>query len=85
MTNFFDKDLWDTPKAYHTEAHITKLACDFEGKDNLLQFKVFQTHFANKTHHTNFTFAIGDKVMLSTLHCCQEYKSKGDTHATKFS
>src|SRR5882762_5889347 len=55
-----------------------------EAKDNLLQAKVFQTHFANKSRRADFNFAINDKVMLSTLHRRQEYKTKGDGRAAKF-
>jgi hypothetical protein len=55
-----------------------------KAKDNLLRTKKFQTFFMNKTRHANFAFAVGDKVMLLTLHCRQEYKSKGDDRVAKF-
>lgn len=38
-----------------------------EAKDNLLQAKVFQSHFSNKNRSPKIPFNIGDKVMLSTL------------------
>ena len=55
-----------------------------EAKDNLVQAKVFQTHYANLNQSPNLPFNIGDKVMLSTLHHRQEYKKKGEKRATKF-
>ena len=55
-----------------------------EAKDNLLQAKVFQTHYANLNRSPEIPFAIGDKVMLSTLHRRQEFKKKGEKRAAKF-
>jgi hypothetical protein len=64
---------------------ITQLHNDVaEAKDNLLQAKVFQSHFANKNRSPEIPFNIGDKVMLSTLHRRQEFKRKGDKRAAKF-
>ena len=56
-----------------------------EAKNNLMQTKVFQVHFANKHRSAEIPFKIGDKVMLSTLHHQQEFKWKGDNQVTKFS
>ena len=55
-----------------------------EAKDNLLQAKVFQTHYANLSRSPEIPFSIGDKVMLSTLHRHQESKKKGEKWAAKF-
>jgi hypothetical protein len=45
-----------------------------EAKDNLLQVKVFQAHYANLNRSPEIPFRIGNKVMLLTLHCCHKYK-----------
>ena len=55
-----------------------------EAKDNLLQAKVFQSHYANLNRSPDTPFKIGDKVMLSTLHCRQQFKKKGEKRAAKF-
>ena len=55
-----------------------------EAKDNLLQAKVFQAHFANDHRGADELYSIGDKVMLSTLHRQQEYKKKGEHRVAKF-
>ena len=55
-----------------------------EAKDNLLQAKVFQTHYANLNRSPEIPYNIGDKVMLSTLHRRQQYKKKGGKRAAKF-
>jgi hypothetical protein len=49
-----------------------------EAKDNLLQAKVFQLHYANLNRSSNVPFKVGDKVMLSTLHCHQQFNKKGE-------
>jgi hypothetical protein len=85
VTDDLDPELKDTPEAIRAEMIISKLNTDVdEAKDNLLRAKVFQSHFANKTRRADFKFAVGDKVMLSTLHRRQEYKSKGDGRVAKF-
>jgi hypothetical protein len=64
---------------------IDRLQTDVaEAKDNLLQAKVFQTHYANLNRSPKIPFAIGDKVMLSTLHRRQEFKKKREKQAAKF-
>ena len=55
-----------------------------EVKDHLLQAKVFQTHYANLHRSPEIPFKIGDKVMLSTLHRCQQFKKKGEKWVAKF-
>ena len=67
---------WDLIVQLHTDV--------VEAKDNLLQAKVFQTHYANLNRLAEIPFQIGDKVMLSTLHHRQEYKKKGEKRAVKF-
>jgi hypothetical protein len=64
---------------------IHQIATDTnEAKDNLLQAKVFQAHFANDHRGADELYAVGDKVMLSTLHRRQEYKKKGEHRVAKF-
>jgi len=55
-----------------------------EAEDNFLQAKIFQTHYANQNRSLEIPFKIGDKVMLLTLHHCQEYKKKGEKWVAKF-
>ena len=55
-----------------------------EAKDNLLQAKVFQAHYANLNRSSDIPFEVGNKVMLSTLHCRQQFKSEGKKWAAKF-
>jgi hypothetical protein len=64
---------------------ISKMQDDLaEAKDNLLQAKIFQTHYTNQNRSPDIPFKIGDKVMLSTLHRHQEFKKKGEKRAAKF-
>jgi translation initiation factor IF-1 len=49
-----------------------------EAKDNLLQAKVFQAHYANKHRQPEIRYNVGDKVMLSTLHHQHQYKKKNE-------
>jgi hypothetical protein len=55
-----------------------------EAKDNLLQAKVFQAHYANLNRSPDIPFVVGDQVMLSTLHRRQQFKKKGEKWAAKF-
>ena len=55
-----------------------------EAKDNLLHAKVFQTYYANLNRSPNIPFKVGDKIMLSTLHCRQQFKKKGKKWVAKF-
>jgi hypothetical protein len=55
-----------------------------EAKDNLLQAKIFQSHYANQHRGPEVVYKEGDKVMLSTLHRRHEYKKKGKKHVAKF-
>jgi hypothetical protein len=71
--------------SFRAQSLITQLHNNVaEVKDNLLQAKVFQTHFTNKNRSPEIPFNIGDQVMLSTLHRHQEFKRKGEKRATKF-
>ena len=77
--------LSDTEEALHARDLIVQIHTDVvEAKDNLLQAKVFQTHYANFNRSPEIPFQLGDKVMLSTLHRRQEYKKKGEKRAAKF-
>jgi len=49
-----------------------------EAKDNMLQAKTYQAFYANQHRGPERKYAVGDKVMLSTLHCRQQYKKKGE-------
>jgi len=53
-------------------------------KDNFLQAKVVQAHYSNMNRSPDIPFKVGDKVMLSTLHCRQQFKKKGKKRAAKF-
>jgi hypothetical protein len=55
-----------------------------EAKDNLLQAKVTQAHFANQHQGKDDIFVVGDLVMLSTLHHRQQYKKKNEKRVAKF-
>jgi hypothetical protein len=64
---------------------ISQIALNVEeAEDNLLQAKIFQAHYANCTRGPEPKYAVGDKVMLSTLHQCNEYKKKGEKCVAKF-
>jgi hypothetical protein len=64
---------------------ITQLQTDVsEAKDNLLQAKISQAHYANQNRSPETPFKIGNQVMLSTLHRCQEFKKKGEKRVAKF-
>ena len=55
-----------------------------DARDNLILAKIFQSYFANPKRAIDPVFKIGDKVMLNTLHCQKDYKSKGQHRASKF-
>jgi len=75
----------DAAEAVRAQELIKPIEMDVaEAKDNLIQAKVFQTHYANLDRSPDLPFNIGDKVMLSTLHRRQEYKKKGEKRAAKF-
>jgi hypothetical protein len=50
----------------------------------LLAAKIRQAHYANKSRRPDETFAIGDKVMLSTLHRRREYTQGKSNCVAKF-
>ncbi len=52
--------------------------------DNLLSAKAAQSHFANQHHAPDPDFAVGDRVMLSTMHCHQDYIAGHAGHVAKF-
>lgn len=51
------------------------LADEADAKDSLLTAKILQAFYANKERGAEDVFKLGDKVMLSTLHCRQEWKA----------
>jgi hypothetical protein len=75
----------ETDEAQHTQKLIVNLQTDVdEVKNNLLQAKVFQTFYANQHRSPKLPFKIRSEVMLSTLHCRQKFKKKGEKWAAKF-
>jgi hypothetical protein len=69
-------DTLDPPKNAEIDAKqiVSQIALDVEeAKDNLLQAKIFQAHYANRNCAEEPKYAVGDKVMLSTLHHHNEY------------
>ena len=55
-----------------------------QAKDNLLQAKIYQSYYANAHRSPEIPYAIGDRVMLSTLHRRREYKNRDEKRAAKF-
>ncbi|RDB24931.1 hypothetical protein Hypma_007676 [Hypsizygus marmoreus] len=55
-----------------------------EAKDNLLTAKISQAHHANKSRAPEKPYAVGDKVLLTTVHRRWEYMQKKDGRVTKF-
>ena len=72
-------------RLYAPQDLITSIKTDVaEAKDNLLQAKIFQTYYANQSWSQEIPFKVGNKVMLTMLHCHQEFKKKGEKRAAKF-
>jgi hypothetical protein len=72
-------------QALKAQQLISQIETDVaEAKDNLLQAKVVQAHYANMNRSPDIPFKVGDKVMLSTLHRCQQFKKKGEKQVAKF-
>jgi hypothetical protein len=57
---------------------------EMEAQDNLLNAKIAQASYANTRRNLTFPFAVGDRVMLSTLHRRREYKSSDSHRVAKF-
>ncbi len=53
-------------------------------KDNLLQSKVAQATYANKSCKSDFDIKVGDRIMLSTLHHRCDYKNGDKNQVAKF-
>jgi len=71
--------------ASSVESVISRINIDvLEAQDNLLQAKIFQQHYANSHHGSEFIYKVGDDVMLSTFHRRREFRKKGDKHSAKF-
>jgi hypothetical protein len=78
-------DIVPSTDAEQAEKLISQIALDVEeAKDNLLQAQIFQSHYANQHRGADPKYAVGDKVMLSTLHRRNEYKKKGEKKVAKF-
>ncbi|GBE85259.1 Transposon Ty3-G Gag-Pol polyprotein [Sparassis crispa] len=55
-----------------------------EARDNLFLTKVNQAALANRSRSEEISYAVGDKVMLSTFHRHHDYMQRGDNHIAKF-
>jgi hypothetical protein len=55
-----------------------------KAQDNLLLAKTNQAYHANKSHSPKHIYKVGDRVLLSTFHCRQEFMQCGDKHVVKF-
>jgi hypothetical protein len=74
-----------TPEEVGVQQIISQIAIDVEeAKDNLLQAKIFQAHYANQHYEKEHKYAVGNNVMLSTLHRHNKYKKKGGKCIAKF-
>jgi hypothetical protein len=74
-----------TPAEIDAKMIISQISLDVEeAKDNLLQAKIFQAHYANQHRGKEPNYNIGNHVMLSMLHCRNEYKKKGEKCVAKF-
>lgn len=79
------EELWGTPAAADAQEIIDRLKIDVkEAKDNLLQAKVFQSHYMNKHHGPEDIFVVGELVLISTLHRRSLYKKKGKMCVARF-
>ena len=59
-------------------------ATEMEAQDHLIEAKTSQASAANAHHDLSFPFAVGDWVMLSTMHRRHEYKSTDSRRTAKF-
>jgi hypothetical protein len=78
-------DITNSDKACCAQDVITQIKNDVsETRNNLLQAKVSQAHFANEHRGPEDVFVIGDHVMLLMLHHHKEYRNKNEKCVTKF-
>lgn len=78
-------DIVNSQEATNAKHIIEKIELDVaEAKDNLLMAKVTQAHAANSRRGKDDIFKEGDRVMLSTLHHRQQYKSRHEKRVAKF-
>ncbi|KAH9841339.1 uncharacterized protein C8Q71DRAFT_695691, partial [Rhodofomes roseus] len=54
-----------------------------DARDCLIAAKVHQAAFANRSRGEEVPYAVGDKVMLSTLNRRRQYKATGEHRAAK--
>jgi len=72
-------------EAEHASELIKKLKWDVEdAKDHLLEAKCLQALYANRDHGPEDVFQVGNKVMLSTLHCRRECTANDPSCIAKF-
>lgn len=75
----------DTPEHVATWSIISQIKTDIdEAKDTLLSAKILQAFFAKKSRGHEDAYLVGDKVMLTTLHSCQEFKAGDKSRVAKF-
>jgi hypothetical protein len=85
MVNAPGNELPDLPEVTRAKAIIERIDADVaEARDNLTLAKIGQVNAANQHHGKEEVFEVGDRVMLSTLHRRQEYKSKHAKRVAKF-
>jgi hypothetical protein len=78
-------ELAGTTEAERARVLIEKMENDTaKAGDRLWQAKVNQAHHTNKSQAAEDVFAVGDRVMLSTVHQHREYAKKGEKCSAKF-
>jgi hypothetical protein len=79
------EELADVDSTERAKAVLEQIRLDTEeAKDNLILAKTNQALQANRSRGVDDVFVVGERVMLSTLHCRKEYRKKGEKHMTKF-
>lgn len=74
-----------TPESSHASNVLNQIDVDvLEARDNLFNAKVAQTHAANLHRGPDPVYAVGDKVMMSTMHRRRDYMQRGDNRVAKF-
>jgi len=75
----------DSPESEHASELIKRLKWDVEDvKDHLLEAKCLQAFYANRDRGPEDVFQIGNKVMLSMLHCWREFTANDPSCVAKF-
>ncbi|GBE82210.1 Transposon Ty3-G Gag-Pol polyprotein [Sparassis crispa] len=84
---FSDVSLVDdtSDETAHAAKLFTRLETDvMEAQDNLFLAKVNQAALTNHLRSEEISYAVGDKVLLSTFHRQQDYMQQGDNRVAKF-